>query len=68
MLAVSTGCFADRDGTTACAWPADRKDEAGLLIYRFNRLAETLRRERMDLYQRELVPETILAASPRSWW
>ncbi|HXU81006.1 MAG TPA: ATP-binding protein [Polyangia bacterium] len=61
MLAVSDGLLSLTEKDYSMRLAADRKDEVGLLIHRFNTLAETLRRERMDIYQRELVPETILA-------
>ena len=61
MLAVSDGLLSLTEKDYSMRLAADRKDEVGLLIHRFNALAETLRRERNDMYQRELVPETILA-------
>jgi len=61
MLAVSDGLLSLTEKDYSMRLAGGRKDEVGLLIHRFNTLAETLRRERMDIYQRELVPETILA-------
>jgi nitrogen fixation/metabolism regulation signal transduction histidine kinase len=61
MLAVSDGLLSLTEKDYSMRLAGGRTDEVGLLIHRFNTLAETLRRERMDIYQRELVPETILA-------
>jgi nitrogen fixation/metabolism regulation signal transduction histidine kinase len=61
MLAVSDGLLSLTEKDYSMRLAGGRQDEVGLLIHRFNTLAETLRRERMDIYQRELVPETILA-------
>jgi nitrogen fixation/metabolism regulation signal transduction histidine kinase len=63
VVAVSDGLLslAERDYTLRLA--VARQDEVGLLIYRFNTLAEVLRRERNDLYQREILLETVLGAS-----
>jgi two-component system, NtrC family, nitrogen regulation sensor histidine kinase NtrY len=63
IVAVSDGLLslAERDYSIRLA--LERKDEVGMLVYRFNRLAELLRRERNDLYQKEMLPETILAST-----
>jgi two-component system, NtrC family, nitrogen regulation sensor histidine kinase NtrY len=63
ILAVSDGLLSltERDYSMRLAVP--RRDEVGMLLYRFNRLSEALRRERNELHQRELIPETILAAT-----
>jgi signal transduction histidine kinase len=63
ILAVSDGLLSltERDYSMRLAVP--RRDEVGVLLYRFNRLSEALRRERNELHQRELIPETILAAT-----
>jgi len=63
VVAVSDGLLSlsERDYTLRLA--VARRDEVGLLVYRFNALAETLRRERSDVYQREMMLETVLGAS-----
>ena len=63
VVAVSDGLLSlsERDYTLRLA--IERKDEVGLLIYRFNTLAEKLRRERNDVYQKEILLETVLEAS-----
>jgi two-component system nitrogen regulation sensor histidine kinase NtrY len=63
ILAVSDGLLSltERDYSMRLAVP--RRDEVGMLLYRFNRLSEALRQERNELHQRELIPETILAAT-----
>jgi nitrogen fixation/metabolism regulation signal transduction histidine kinase len=63
VVAVSDGLLSltERDYTLRLA--VERKDEVGLLIYRFNKLAESLRREHNDVYQREILLETVLGAS-----
>jgi nitrogen fixation/metabolism regulation signal transduction histidine kinase len=63
VVAVSDGLLSltERDYTLRLV--VERKDEMGLLVYRFNTLAETLRRERNDVYQKEMLLETVLGAT-----
>jgi nitrogen fixation/metabolism regulation signal transduction histidine kinase len=63
IVAVSDGLLSLTEHDYSLRLALDRDDEVGMLIFRFNRLAETLRRERNDLYQKEMLPETILAAT-----
>jgi two-component system nitrogen regulation sensor histidine kinase NtrY len=63
VVAVSDGLLSltERDYTIRLVM--DRTDEAGMLIYRFNALTERLRREHNDVYQREMLLETVLGAT-----
>lgn len=63
IVAVSDGLLSLSEHDYTMRLAVDRRDEVGLLLYRFNRLSESLRRERSELYQRELIPETILAST-----
>ena len=63
IVAVSDGLLSLSERDYSLRLALERKDELGLLVYRFNRLAESLRRERNELYQRELFPQTILAST-----
>jgi two-component system, NtrC family, nitrogen regulation sensor histidine kinase NtrY len=63
IVAVSDGLLSLSERDFSMRLALERRDEVGLLVYRFNRLAETLRRERSELYQKEMLPETILAAT-----
>lgn len=63
IVAVSDGLLSLTEHDYTMRLVVERRDEVGLLLHRFNRLSESLRRERSELYQRELLPETILAAT-----
>jgi nitrogen fixation/metabolism regulation signal transduction histidine kinase len=63
ILAVSDGLLNLRENTYNLHLAVDRNDEVGTLVHRFNQLAELLRQERNERYQREMLPETILGAT-----
>jgi two-component system nitrogen regulation sensor histidine kinase NtrY len=63
IVAVSDGLLSLTEHDYSQRLAVGRKDELGVMVHRFNRLAETLRRERNELYQKEMVPETILATT-----
>jgi nitrogen fixation/metabolism regulation signal transduction histidine kinase len=52
----------DRDLSVSVGRVAD--DELGQLITAYNSLGDVLRRERLDLYQRELLLDTVIQTSP----
>jgi two-component system nitrogen regulation sensor histidine kinase NtrY len=63
VFAVSDGLLSLSEGDYGIRLAVDRDDQIGRLIRRFNTLAETLRRDRSGIYQREMLLETVLAAS-----
>lgn len=52
----------DHDFSVSIAAPADT--ELTALTEGYNRLGDLLRRERLDLYQRELLLDTVIQSSP----
>ena len=63
VFAVSDGLLSLSEGDYGMRLAVVRNDQVGRLIGRFNTLAETLRRDRSGIYQREMLLETVLAAS-----
>jgi nitrogen fixation/metabolism regulation signal transduction histidine kinase len=63
VFAVSDGLLSLSEGDYGVRLAVVRDDEVGRLIRRFNVLAEGLRRERSGIYQKEMLLETVLAAS-----
>jgi two-component system nitrogen regulation sensor histidine kinase NtrY len=63
IVAVSDGLLSLTENDYTIRLVLDRTDEAGMLIYRFNTLTERLRREHNDVYQREMLLETVLGAT-----
>ncbi len=63
VFAVSDGLLSLSEGDYGVRLAVMREDEVGRLIRRFNVLAETLRRDRSGMYQKEMLLETVLAAS-----
>ena len=64
MAALSDGIRSFRDGEFSLRLAASRRDELGDLISLYNELGDALRAERHDLYQRELMLETVLQGAP----
>jgi len=64
MRAVGDGLLSlgERDYSIRIA--GEREDELGLMVRRFNRLAAQLRQERNEIFQKEMVLETVLSAAP----
>src|SRR5690606_8269374 len=52
----------DRDFSVSITRTSD--DELGELVEAYNSLGDLLRRERVDLYQRELLLDTVIQATP----
>jgi two-component system, NtrC family, nitrogen regulation sensor histidine kinase NtrY len=63
IVAVSDGLLSLTENDYSMRLAVERQDEVGLLVHRFNTLSASLRRDRSELYQREMLPETILAAT-----
>jgi len=63
VFAVSDGLLSLSEGDYGVRLAVERDDEVGRLVRRFNTLAESLRRDRSGLYQKELLLERVLAAS-----
>jgi two-component system nitrogen regulation sensor histidine kinase NtrY len=63
VFAVSDGLLSLSEGDFGVRLAVMRDDEVGRLIRRFNVLAEALRRDRSGVYQKEMLLETVLAAS-----
>lgn len=60
VVALSDGLLSLSERDYSLKLSIQRRDEIGLLIHRFNALAATLRRERNDVYQRQILLETVL--------
>ncbi|HZP12447.1 MAG TPA: ATP-binding protein [Nevskiaceae bacterium] len=53
-----------REGDFSLSIAADRSDELGELVKLYNTVGEILRRERQNLYQRELLLDTVIQSTP----
>lgn len=53
-----------RDGDFSMSVASDRPDELGELAGHYNRMGDLLRRERQNLFQRELLLDTVIQSSP----
>ncbi|MEL6869099.1 MAG: ATP-binding protein [Pseudomonadota bacterium] len=53
-----------RDADFSFTIAAERDDEVGELVHAYNHMVSTLREERQNLHQRELMLDTVLQASP----
>jgi nitrogen fixation/metabolism regulation signal transduction histidine kinase len=64
LFAVRDGisCLRDHDFSISVSPAAD--EELGSLVRAYNGLGDVLRRERLDLYQRELLLDTVIQATP----
>ncbi len=61
-VADGIGSLKDRDFSVSVT--ASTGDEVGDLTTEYNRLGDSLRRERLDLYQRELLLDTVVQTTP----
>ncbi|MDB4980011.1 MAG: hypothetical protein JWM82_763 [Myxococcales bacterium] len=61
--AVADGLLSLAEGDFGVRLTVQRDNEVGALVTRFNALADKLRRERSGVYQKEMLLETVLAAS-----
>lgn len=64
LQALADGVASFRDGDFSMSLGAERNDELGDLVKAYNRIGEVLRRERQDLFQRELLLDTVIQATP----
>ncbi len=64
IRAVADGIGSLRDRDFSVSVSATGPDEIGDLTDEYNRLGDSLRRERLDLYQRELLLDTVVQTTP----
>jgi nitrogen fixation/metabolism regulation signal transduction histidine kinase len=64
IRAVADGIGSLRDRDFSVSVSATGPDEIGGLTTEYNRLGDSLRRERLDLYQRELLLDTVVQTTP----
>jgi nitrogen fixation/metabolism regulation signal transduction histidine kinase len=64
LAALGDGVRSFRDSDFSLRLSADRKDEIGELVGLYNEMGDALRAERHDLYQRELLLDTVLQGAP----
>src|SRR5688572_9432137 len=64
LRAVADGIGSLRDRDFSVSVTATGPDEIGDLTAEYNSLGESLRRERLDLYQRELLLDTVVQTTP----
>lgn len=64
LFAVSEGLLGFRERDYGLRLVAERDDEAGEVVQRFNALGEMLRREHNDAYQKQILLETVIEAAP----
>ena len=64
LAALGDGVRSFRDSDFSLRLAADRRDEIGELVGLYNEMGDALRAERHDLYQRELLLDTVLQGAP----
>lgn len=64
LQALYDGVSSLLDADFSVSIAADRGDELGRLAVAYNRIGEVLRAERHDLYQRELLLDTVIQTTP----
>src|ERR1700761_8127326 len=64
LRAVSDGIVSMRDHDFSVSIRTISNDEIGDLVVAYNALGDLLRRERLDLYQRELLLDTVIQTPP----
>jgi len=64
LLAVRDGILSLRDRDLSVSIGASSSDELGELSAAYNSLGDLLRRERLDLHQRELLLDTVVQTTP----
>ena len=62
--ALTDGIRSFRDGDFSLRLAVTRRDELGDLVGLYNEMGDTLREERHDIYQRELLLDTVLQGAP----
>lgn len=66
LQALLDGVSSLRDGDFSVNLAIRRRDELGALAAAYNSVGEILRNERQNLYQRELLLDTVIQASPQA--
>ena len=64
ITGLGDGVASFQDGDFSISLNADRRDELGALVRHYNAAGEILRRERQDLYQRELLLDAVIQSTP----
>jgi len=64
ITALGDGVASFQDGDFSVSLNAAREDELGALVRHYNATGEILRRERHNLYQRELLLDTVVQSMP----
>ncbi len=64
ITALDDGVASFQDGDFSVSLNAGRDDELGALVRHYNAAGDVLRAERHDLYQRELLLDTVIQSTP----
>ncbi|MDX1454092.1 MAG: ATP-binding protein [Gammaproteobacteria bacterium] len=64
LQALADGVASFKDGDFSVSLGTDRQDELGDLVAAYNEVGNVLRRERQNLFQRELLLDSVIQASP----
>src|ERR1041384_461474 len=64
ITALDDGVASFQDGDFSVSLNAGRDDELGALVRHYNAAGDVLRAERHDLYQRELMLDTVIQSTP----
>jgi two-component system nitrogen regulation sensor histidine kinase NtrY len=64
LRAVGDGLTSMRDADFSVSLASSRPDEVGALVASYNAVGDVLRRERQDLFQRELLLDTVIQSTP----
>ena len=64
LLALNDNVASFKDGDFSVSLGTDREDELGTLVKSFNEIGDVLRAERQNLFQRELLLDTVIQSSP----
>ena len=64
FMALTDGIRSFRDGDFSLRLAVTRRDELGDLVGLYNEMGDALRDERHDIYQRELLLDTVLQGAP----
>lgn len=64
LIALNDGVSSFKDGDFSISLNATRRDELGELARQYNQVGEVLRQERFNLYQRELLLDTVIQSTP----
>jgi HAMP domain-containing protein len=63
LRALNDGFTSLRDGDFSVSLASNRRDELGELVSNYNAVGDVLRRERQDLFQRELLLDTVIQST-----